>query len=78
MLGVGELYRSYLRRIYERVKSDTPQTEPTLAVSFASKVLNDAAGLHRLPPTLLVFEIVPYLPINPCELPKQVERTMAI
>lgn len=77
-LGVGERYHSYLRRIFERIVSDALNTDPSLALSILTKVLDDTAGPFGLSPTLLVFFIVPRLPINPKELPKQVKQTKAM
>lgn len=77
-LGVGERYHDYLRKVYNRIYADTPSTRPELALSIAVKVCNDTAGINGLSPTLLIFGIVPRLPLNQKELPIQLERVKAI
>lgn len=77
-LGVGEIYYSYCRRIQDKFHTDAPHTEKKLALSIAEKVCSDTAEIDGFSPILLVFCIVPRLPIQPKELPHQIERMRAI
>lgn len=76
-LGVGERYHSYLRRVYNKVRADTPILSKNISLALAVQATNDTAGPTGLVPTLLVFGISPRLPVRPRALPEQVERMKA-
>lgn len=76
--GVCERYHSYLRRIYRKVVGEHPSTNNDAALKIAVRVLNDTAGPNGLVPTLLVFGLMPQMPIIPLQLPSQMERMAAI
>lgn len=77
-LGVGERYHAFLRRIYWRVRaahSDLP-VEDALALSVWG--MNQTAGPSGLVPTLMVFGVLPRMPVTPVNLPGQRDRVMAM
>lgn len=73
-LGNGERYHKYLREVYRRVKEETPLADKTMMLRLAVKAVNDTAGPSGLVPTLLVFGVLPRMPLHPKELPNQRER----
>ena len=75
---VGERYHSSLRRIYQKVVRKHPNINNDAALEVAVRVLNDTAGPNGLVLTLLVFGVMPRMPIRPMELPSQLERMTAI
>lgn len=77
-IGVGERYHSFLRKIYTKVRRSHPKALPAQSLALAVKAMNDTAGSHGLVPTLLVFGVVPRIPIVPTELPDQVARMKAM
>lgn len=77
-LGVGERHHFFLRRIYNKVKTDTPRLSGRQALSLSIKAINDTARPNGLVPTLLVLGVMPRLPIRPHNLPEQVLRMKAI
>ena len=77
-LGVGERYHSFLRQIYRRVRHDHPNLDKTYTLSLSVKAMNDTAGYHGLVPTLLVFGVMPQIPITPVDLPNQMVRMRAM
>lgn len=72
--GAGGRYHSYLRQIYQIITTDAPQNGQTLALSLAVKVGNGTSGVNGLLTSLLVFDIVPSLPIVSREIPTQIDR----
>ena len=77
-LGVGERYHSFLRQIYRKVRAQHPEIPTEYALSLAVKAMNDSAGPKGLVPTLLVFGVMPRIPIVPMALPVQVQRMKAM
>lgn len=77
-LGEGERYHSYLRHIYNKVKAEHTNIDPAYVLQLAIKALNDTAGPKGLVPTLLVFGALPRTPIEPTELPGQIQRMEAM
>lgn len=77
-IGVGERYHSFLRQIYRKVRCEHPNVENQYALTLAVKAMNDSAGPHGLVPTLLVFGVMPRIPIAPADLPEQVARMKAM
>lgn len=77
-LGEVERYHAYLRNVFERVQSEhTGVAEETL-LALTVKACNDTAGPSGMDPALLVFGVIPRMPIHPEELPKQRERMNAL
>lgn len=77
-LGVGERYHSFLRRIYRRVRADHPSRPVSHALSLDVSAMNQTAGPSGLLPMLLVFGLVPRMPVSPVDLPKQKQRLLAM
>lgn len=77
-LGNGERYHSYLRSVYHKVRDDATQLSKADALRLAIKAVNDTAGPAGLVPTLLVFGVMPRLPIHPKDLPEQRDRMQAM
>lgn len=77
-LGVGENYHSYLRRVYHKVIGDDPSLERDLALQLAFKSIKDTAGPSGLVPTLLVFGVLPRIPLMPKDLPDHNRRMRAL
>ena len=70
-LGFGERYHSFLRQIYRMVRHDHPNLDKSYTLSLSVMAMNDTAGYHGLVPTLLVFGVMPRIPITPVDLPNQ-------
>lgn len=77
-INSGERYHSYLRSIFERVRNEHNELDNDDILSIAVKACNDTAGPNGLVPTLLVFGVMPRFPLNPIDLPDQVERMRAM
>lgn len=77
-LGAGERYHAFLRTIYRKVRADHASMPQPAALSIAVAAMNQTAGPRGLVPTLLVFGIVPRMPVAPLSLPAQRERMQAI
>lgn len=77
-LGAGERYHEYLRQVFRKVQEESPELPKEEALSIAVYGMNCTAGPNGLSPILLVFGIVPRLPIRPAALPKQQERFAAL
>lgn len=73
-LGAGERYHSYLRQIYRRFRLDTTETTQELALSILVRVLNDLARPNALTLTILVFVVIPRVPIHRRHLPDQIKH----
>ena len=63
-IGVGERYHSFLRIIYLKVAREHPNINNGAALEIAVRVLNDTAGPNGLLQTLLVFGLMPQMPIR--------------
>lgn len=70
-LGSGERYHSYLKQVYTKVCDSQPDVDRKHALRLSVKAFNDTAGPKGLVPTLLVFGILPRMPVNPRDLPEQ-------
>lgn len=57
-IGNGERYHSYLRRVFHKVQSNTPNLSDEIALTLAVKACNDTAGPKGLVPTLLLFSVL--------------------
>lgn len=77
-LGNGERYHAYLRNVYTKIRDDVPQLEKADVLQLVIKDVNDTAGPAGLVPTLLVFGVLPRLPIYPKDLPEQRSRMRAM
>lgn len=73
-INVGERYHSFLRKIYHKIESSHPSYPPQHILSLAVRAMNDTAGSNGLVPTMLVFGVLPRIPIIPIKLPDQVNR----
>eukprot|EP00171_Calliarthron_tuberculosum_P000524 IDg524t1 len=73
-LGVGERYHAYLRRIFEKVRSEHPRMDQHDVLSISVHAMNTTAGPNGLIPTLLVFGCLPQLPSGFSDVPEQRER----
>lgn len=73
-LGVGERYHSFLCHVYNKFRADNATISRQYALQLAVKATNDTAGPSELVPTLLVFGILPRIPLLPKELPQNVNR----
>ena len=77
-LGVGERYHHYLRRIFTKVQDEHPRLSPGDVLTLATRAMNDTAGPKGRVPTLLVFGVMPRIPIQSDNLPGQIERMQAM
>ena len=75
-LGVGETYQEYLSQIFRKVRSELPQKRVEKVRSIAVHAMNSTGGPGGLAPMLLVFGIVPRMPVKPRDLPQQRERIL--
>ena len=76
-LGAGERYHAVLRHIYRRVKRDHPDAPPEVVLALSVSAMNQTIGPHGLVPTLLVFGLIPRIPVSPLRLPTQLDRMRA-
>lgn len=77
-LGSGERYHDPLRRIFIKIRHESPSVKPKLDLRIALKAMNDTMGPEGLVPTLLVFGCLPKLPTINTNLPGQRERMRAL
>eukprot|EP00168_Porphyra_purpurea_P020863 TRINITY_DN895_c0_g1_i6.p1 TRINITY_DN895_c0_g1~~TRINITY_DN895_c0_g1_i6.p1 ORF type:complete len:1091 (+),score=259.84 TRINITY_DN895_c0_g1_i6:1132-4404(+) len=77
-LGVGERYHAFLRLIYRKVRLAHPGVTQRGALSMATAAMNQTAGPRGLVPTLLVFGVIPRMPVTPLPLPAQRDRLEAM
>jgi len=77
-LGSGERYHDPLRRVFKKIRHETPELDRTIALRIAVKALNDTMGPEGLVPSLLVFGCLPRLtPVN-SHNPAQKQRMRAL
>ena len=77
-LGVGERYHDYLRKIYKKTRDEHPNISLEYSLKLAVKAMNDTAGSNGLVPTLLVFGVMPRIPLRKRHLPGMVDRMKAM
>lgn len=77
-LGIGERYHAPLRRIYIKIRIDTPTPPTDTALRISTKALNDIVDPNGLVPSLLVFGTLPRVPCLNSNLQGQRERMKAI
>lgn len=75
-LGETKRYHTHLRNDFECVHLDHPDLNKETLLQLVAKVCNNTGRPTGMVPALLVFGVVPILPIQPNELPKQQERMM--
>lgn len=73
-LGVSERYHVYLRQVYRGVFDLHSSINKHDALRLAVKSVNDTAKQDGLVPTLLLFGVLPRLPMQPRDLPIQQSR----
>jgi len=76
-LSAGERYHAVLRDIYRRVKRNHPDAPPEVVLALTVSAMNQTIGPHGLVLTLLVFGLVPRIPVSPLRLPAQMDRMRA-
>ena len=73
-INVCERYHSFLRTIFSKVASSHRDLPPSHLLSLSIRAMNDTSGPNGLVPTLLVFGVLPRIPIIPSSLPNQSTR----
>jgi len=76
-LGAGERYHAVLRNIYRRAKRDHPDATSEVVLALTVSVMKQKIGPHGLVPTLLVFGLIPWIPVSPLRLSTQLDRMRA-
>ena len=77
-LGNGERCHAPPRRVYNKVKHESPKLEPKVALQLAVKAMNDTMGPNGLVPSFLVFGCIPRFPSINSRLPEQQNRMKAL
>lgn len=77
-LCVGERYHSFLRLIYRKIRMAHPGLSQEVALSMATAAMNQTTGPRGLVPTLLVFGVIPRMPVTPLPLPARRDRVLAM
>lgn len=77
-LGLGERYHSYLRNVYRRVRLDHQGIDQAAALSLEAAGMNQTTMPKGLVQTLLVFGVVPRLPVASMPSPPQRENSVAM
>eukprot|EP00171_Calliarthron_tuberculosum_P006057 IDg6057t1 len=77
-ISVGEKYHDFLRRIYRKVRIEHSKVAKEECLSLAVHAMNNNAGPQGLVPTLLVFGVVPQMPLGFSDHPEQRERMKAL
>ena len=77
-LGRGEKYHSTLRTIYNNVAHEHPDLARDVALDLSVQAMTCTVGPHGLVPSLLVFDVLPKLPLGSVKsFPAQQERLRA-
>ncbi|KAK6211233.1 hypothetical protein QIS74_10497 [Colletotrichum tabaci] len=77
-VGKVERYHAPLRRAYEIIRAEDPNTDPELALQMAVKAINDTAGPNGIIPTLLVFGSYPRITDESPPSPEITRRAEAV
>eukprot|EP00170_Pyropia_yezoensis_P006806 contig_27732_g6828 len=77
-LGVGERYHTFLRFIYRKIRLAHPELSQKMALGMATAAMNQTAGPRGLVPTLLIFRVIPRIPVTPLSLPGERDRAQAM
>lgn len=64
-LGNGERYHADFRNVYKKIRDDVDNMPKDDALKLAVKAVKDTAVPAGLVRTILVFGVLPSLPINP-------------
>lgn len=67
-MAITERYHAYLRNLSERARRQHPGLDQGILLQLTVKTCNDTAGPAGMVSALLVFEVVPRMPIHPTEL----------
>lgn len=73
-IGVGERYHAPPRRIYLAVRNSYPKLRERLGLCLSIKSMNDTMGPEGLVPSLLLFVVIPSLPVINKQLPEPSEK----
>lgn len=73
-IGLGERYHAPLRRIYNKIRTTSSSLSKESVLRLGLKAMNDTAAPNGLVPSLLVFGVLPRLPIANHSFPDQVAR----
>lgn len=68
----------FLCRMFQKEKTDSPSLSDDHALALATMASNDLAEPSNLMPTLLLFGVLPQLPLDPQPLPDNLRRTEAL
>ena len=63
-MGLGERYHGPLRRIFLKLNEDASLLDDNLKLNFAYKSMNDTLGPEGYVPTLLVYGMLPRIPLG--------------
>lgn len=77
-MGSCERYHAYLRNVYREIRAEHPTLDKESALAMAVAAVNQTAGPGGLTPTLLVFGVIPRMPIAPLKLPSHQARSAAL
>ena len=77
-IGKVERYHALLRRAYQILASELPNTSKDLILQMAVKAINDSAGPDGIVPTLLVFSTYPCMLRDSPPSPSIIEQAEAI
>lgn len=77
-IGVGERYHAPLRRIFNRVRENSPALDAEICLKIATKAMNDTMNPEGLVPSLLVFGTLPRFPPSSTSLPTHNNRMQAM
>lgn len=77
-LGTCERYHAYFRGIITKVRDYVENLKRDDALILAVKTVKDTAGPIGLVPRLLVFGVMPRLPVHPKDIPDQRSRMHAM
>lgn len=78
VVGTNERYHFFLRPIFHKIRADNPTFDVEIALSIATKAINDTAGPAGLGPTILVFVEMPRIPIRSTNLKKYITQMAAM
>lgn len=75
---MGERYHAYLRAVYRKVRMEHPELDQGAVLALSTAGMNQTARPGGLIPTLLVFGMIPRMPVAPLQLPSQRDRVLAV
>jgi hypothetical protein len=77
-IGMVERYHAPLRRAYEIIRKELPNTPKQFVLQMALKAVNDTAGPGALVPTLLAYGAYPRMSLKDAPAASITERSKAI